>query len=219
MWINGKIYKYVRAPRKGLKVHLGPGYRCYLNGWLNVDANITAKIDLFANLSDPLPFHKNSVSVLYTFNVLQHLPYSRVEPIFKEIYACLEPGGYARISVQNWGNAAIAYAETRMDWFGEWPRAYESLGGKFVNFLLCAGEVKHGFDFGLLSELLGRAGFAEITESKPCETARPDIFGEAVVMEHESCPDLPHQIVVEVRKEPDELIFPDISPRMEGHAK
>lgn len=55
MWINGRIYRYFRAPAKGLRVHIGPGPNCYLQGWLNVDANIiTAKIDLWANLVDPL---------------------------------------------------------------------------------------------------------------------------------------------------------------------
>lgn len=201
MWINGRIYRYLRAPKKGLRVHLGPGHRCYLKGWLNVDANIvTAKIDLWANLLDPLPFKHNSIRALYSFSVLQHLPYFRVEPLLKEIYCCLEMGGYARIAVPHVGNAAKAYVENRTDWFGVWPIAYESMGGKFENYCLCAGEVRRLFDYSLLAELLARAGFSDIVESAPLKTELPDVFGEAVAMEHESYPSLPHNVVVEVRK-------------------
>lgn len=201
MWISGRYFKYCRAPKNGLRVHLGPGHNCYLKGWLNVDANIiSAKIDLWANLLDPLPFKPNSVKVLYSFSVLQHLPYSRLEPLLKEIYDCMETDAYLRIAVVHAGNAAIAYANNRTDWFGTWPIAYESIGGKFENFLLCAGEIKRFFDFGFLSELLVRAGFTDVMESAPLQTAFPDVFGEAIKMEHESCPDLPHHVVVEVRK-------------------
>ncbi len=201
MWISGRYFRYFRAPRRGLRVHLGPGKNCYLRGWLNVDANIvSAKIDLWANLLDPLPFKPNSVKALYSYSVLQHLPYFRLEPLLKEIHECMEPGGYLRIAVVHGGNAAIAYAENRTHWFGTWPIAYESMGGKLENFLLCAGEIKRIFDFGLLSELLVRAGFTEITQSAPLQTGYPEVFGEAIKMEHESCPELPHHVVVEVRK-------------------
>ena len=201
MWINGRIYKYLKAPKKGLRVHLGPGHNCYLSGWLNVDANIvTAKIDLWANLVDPLPFKYNSIKALYSFSVLQHLPYFRVEPLLKEIYCCLEMGGYARIALPHVGNAARAYVENRTDWFGLWPIAYESIGGKFENYCLCAGEIRRLFDFSLLAELLTRAGFSDIVECEPLKTRLPHIFGEAVLMEHESYPSLPHNVVVEVRK-------------------
>ncbi|HVP79579.1 MAG TPA: methyltransferase [Thermodesulfobacteriota bacterium] len=201
MWINGRIYRYLRAPKKGLCVHLGPGRRCYLKGWLNVDANIlTAKIDLWANLEDSLPFRRNSVRALYSFSVLEHLSYFRIEPLLREIYCCLEMGGYARIAVPHVGNAARAYVENRTDWFGMWPMAYESIGGKFENYCLCAGEVRRLFDYSLLAELLGRAGFTKIVESAPLKTELPDVFGEVVATEHESYPSLPHNIVVEVRK-------------------
>lgn len=137
MWANGRIYRYFRAPKKGLRVQLGPGHDRYLKGWLNVDANIvTAKIDLWANLVNTLPFRCNSVKSLYCFSVLQHLPYFHVEPLLREIYYCLEVGGLARIAVLHAGNAAKAYVENRTDWFGTWPIAYESIGGKFENYCL-----------------------------------------------------------------------------------
>ncbi len=201
MWVNGRRYRYFRAPKKGLRVHLGSGRKCYMKGWLNVDANIvTAKIDLWANLVNRLPFRPNSVEALYCFSVLQHLPYFRVEPLLKEIYRCLETGGYVRIAVPHVENAVKAYVENRTDWFGVWPLAYESMGGKFENYLLVAGEVRRLFDYSLLCELCGRAGFTDIVECAPLKTTNPDVFGQAIAMEYESYPSLPHNLVVEIRK-------------------
>src|SRR5947209_5397502 len=76
MKINSMLYKAVRSPSEGLvKVHLGPGQKNYLPGWINVDANLfTAKIDVWANLCDPLPFRDNSVDVFYSHHVIEHLP-------------------------------------------------------------------------------------------------------------------------------------------------
>ncbi len=201
MWASGCYYRYCRAPTNGLKVQLGPGKKCYLHGWLNVDSNaFTAKIDLWANLANRLPFRPGSVSALYSFSVLQHLPFSRIEPLLKEMYRCMAPGGYVRLGAIHAGNAAKAYVENRADWFGVYPIEHRSLGGRFENFLLCAGDIFRFFDFGYMRELLAGAGFTEVMESAPGRTAFPGIFGEAVKMEEETSPDLPHHVVVEMRK-------------------
>ncbi len=50
MRVNGFIYRHFRAPRTpGLKVHLGPGQKNYIEGWVNVDANMfSGKCDVWA---------------------------------------------------------------------------------------------------------------------------------------------------------------------------
>src|SRR5439155_1368995 len=55
MRANGFLYRRFRAPDGGnghvVKVHLGPGQKNYIPGWINVDANVlTAKIDVWADL-------------------------------------------------------------------------------------------------------------------------------------------------------------------------
>jgi len=65
---------------------------------------------------------------------------------------------------------------------------------------MCAGEVRRLFDFSLLAELLARAGFSDIVESAPLKTEYPHIFGEAILMEREAYPSMPHNVVAEVRK-------------------
>ena len=58
MRANAWLYRHARAPKTGIiKVHLGPGQRNYIPGWLNVDANLfTAKIDVWADFRFRLPF-------------------------------------------------------------------------------------------------------------------------------------------------------------------
>ena len=44
MRLNGVIYRRLRAPRSDVvKVQLGPGREHYLDGWINLDANIFTK--------------------------------------------------------------------------------------------------------------------------------------------------------------------------------
>ena len=76
MLLNSKFYKIFRSPKSGVvKVHLGPGKKNYLKGWINVDANIvTAKIDVWADLKYPLPFKDETVNVFYSHHVIEHLP-------------------------------------------------------------------------------------------------------------------------------------------------
>ena len=99
MRVNAKLYRALRAPRSGrVKVHLGPGQRNYLAGWINVDANLlTAKIDVWADLTGGLPFRDATVDMFYSHHVIEHLPDAALAPLFAEMYRCLKPGGCIRI--------------------------------------------------------------------------------------------------------------------------
>ena len=61
MRINAFRHRLLPIGRPITKVQLGPGQRNYLDGWVNVDANfLTAKIDVWADVSGTLPFRKRS---------------------------------------------------------------------------------------------------------------------------------------------------------------
>ncbi|HKT73908.1 MAG TPA: methyltransferase domain-containing protein, partial [Steroidobacteraceae bacterium] len=89
MALNGLLYKQFRAPRSGtVRVHLGPGQKSYLQGWINIDANIfTGKCDLWADLRNPLPFHDGTLDAVYSHHMIEHLP-NMVEHI-ADVARCL----------------------------------------------------------------------------------------------------------------------------------
>jgi predicted SAM-dependent methyltransferase len=201
MTINGQIYRWFRAPRTGnVKVHLGPGQKNYLPGWVNVDANMfTGKCDVWADLRNPLPFPSGSVAAFYSHHVIEHLP--DVRKHLAEIYRCLQPGGVYRVAGPN-GDAAMAkYVAGDSSWFGDFPDKRRSIGGKLENFVFVRQEHLTILTFSFLEELLQDAGFIDITLRLPVrETGYPELFADCLAKEDENDFDSPHTLVVEAVK-------------------
>ncbi len=204
MRVNGWFYRRWRAPRKGVvRVHLGPGQRHYLRGWINVDANrITARCDVWADLRNPLPFPDESVDAFYSHHVIEHLPDLPFH--FREMYRCLKPGGVFRVGGPN-GDAAIRqYVAGDVHWFSDFPDKRSSLGGRFENFIFCRGEHLTILTPSWVEEMARSAGFDEVRVCLPCtETDHPGLFDAAVLStEYEDSPACPHTLIVEGYKSP-----------------
>ncbi len=201
MRINGMIYRNFRAPRKGdLKVHLGPGQEHYIQGWVNVDANMfTAKCDVWADLRRPLPFHDSTVDAFYSHHVIEHLP--NINYHFKEVYRCLKPGGVFRVGGPNGDSAIAKFVEGDKDWFGDFPDKRSSIGGRFENFIFCRGEHLTILTFTMLEEITTNIGFSKTLLCKPVrETNYPELFAECLQEEYESNFQVPHTLIVESQK-------------------
>src|SRR6185312_10984546 len=94
MAVSSRTYRVFRAPRTGtVKVHLGPGQRNYLPGWINVDANVvSARPDVWADLRDVLPFRDGTVDVFYSHHMIEHLPDAMIPFHLREMHRCLKHG-------------------------------------------------------------------------------------------------------------------------------
>lgn len=204
MQISGLLYKNFKCPQRGLKVHLGPGQNNYINGWLNVDSNfLSAKIDVWANLLDRLPFRQESVDIFYSHHVIEHLPDSHLIIHFQEMFQALRPGGGIRIGAPHMGNACRKYIEGDYNWFSDFPSKKESVGGRFMNFIFCEGEHLTALDESYLTEIAEQAGFVDIKFLCPVkETNLVDLGINEVVLSKESESDLsfPHTVILEARK-------------------
>jgi len=205
MRLNAFFYKSFWSPRnkQSVKVHLGPGQEKYINGWINVDSNIfTAKIDVWADLKNPLPFSNETVDCFYSHHMVEHLP--DIERHFCEVYRCLKPGGVYRVAGPNGDSAAQKLTANDFAWFEQhshFPEDRSSIGGKLNNFLMCKGEHVHVLTLSFLTELLISTGFIDIFLCKPVqETYYPAFFQECLATENESDFDTPHTIVVEAYK-------------------
>jgi predicted SAM-dependent methyltransferase len=204
MRLNGMIYKCFRSPRAGLvKVHLGPGQGKYLPGWINLDANfITARLDLWADLRNPLPFRDRSVDAFYSYHVVEHLPDALLPAHFRELYRCLKPGGAIRIGCPSGDGAIQKFVEGDAAWFGDWPDKRRSVGGRLVNFLLCRGEHLSILTYSYLEELASDAGFTEFAGCKPRYQTRfgPLMDSALLASEEETPQDPPMTLVIEAKK-------------------
>jgi predicted SAM-dependent methyltransferase len=204
MAISSRAYRAWFAPTSGtVKVHLGPGQQNYLAGWVNVDANVvSAKLDVWSDLRDALPFRDGTVDAFYSHHVIEHLPDARLPFHLAEMYRCLKPNGMVRIGGPNADTAIRKFLENDHAWFADFPDARNSIGGRFANFVLCRGEHLTILTRSYLEELLAQSGFVEPRVCAPVtETTEPRLFGpEVLSQEFESTPDAPHTLLIEARK-------------------
>lgn len=200
MRVNGMAYKWIRQPREPIRAHLGPGQRRYLPGWVNVDANwLTARIDVWANLLDPLPFRDESVEIFYSYHVLEHLPDEYLITHFRDMYRALVPGGGIRIGGPDTGAACAKYLAGDFEWFSSFPDPHSSIGGRFTNFVFCRGEHLTALSQSYLCEIAQQANFMDIRFCKPCVESSV-VGAEVLETENEDNFEVPHTIILEARK-------------------
>lgn len=165
MKLNGLVYKIFKAPisnnKSIVKVQLGPGQNNYIDGWINVDANIfSGKADVWANLNNQLPFNNDSVDIFYSHHVIEHL--FNLKSHFKQMHNALKPNGRIRIGGPNADSAIKKYIANDTTWFNDFPDERKSIGGKLENFIICRQEHLTLLTFSFLEELLLDAGFKNI---------------------------------------------------------
>src|SRR5262249_21752738 len=187
-------------PKRPICVHLGPGQKNYIRGWVNVDANPwSAKIDLWTDFSRELPFRDDSVKAIYSHHVIEHLTDDMIAAHFAEMYRVLIPGGVIRVGGPNLHSAIVKYLEEDTNWFSDFPRTRHSIGGKLANFIFCANEHLTVLTPSYLTELACNAGFQSPKICKPC--VESNYFGpEVLSKECESDFERPHTILLEARK-------------------
>lgn len=202
MYLNGKIQKNIRNYKGTVKVQLGPGQSNYINGWINVDANMfTAKCDIWADLRNELPFKNESVDVFYSHHVIEHLP--DLQYHFKELYRCLKKGGVIRVGVPNSDSAVRKYIQGDKAWFFDFPDNRNSIGGRLDNYIYCRQEHLSMLTPSYLEELASNAGFKNIKVCLPTkETNYPNLIDNLIFeKEWETDFEFTHTLIIEAIKE------------------
>jgi predicted SAM-dependent methyltransferase len=200
-WPNYWMKKlgYAMRSRNGnrLDLHLGCGTK-YLRGFVNVDANPLQKTDLWLDVRCGLPFATASVDSIYSTHMIEHLYPDELDKLLRECARVLKAEGGMRIVVPSLSSAIIAFQEKRYDWFYDaFPRHFDSLGGRFSNFVFCDGQHRTAFDVSYLDEVLRKAGFMEIAESAEGQSR---LYGKSVPPFEPGDVGLPHSVYVEAFK-------------------
>jgi predicted SAM-dependent methyltransferase len=82
-------------PSPARAVHLGAGGH-RLRGWINVDI-VRDGVDVLADLSTSLPFRSESVALLHSEDLLEHLDLEAGKRLLAECHRVLQPGGVMRL--------------------------------------------------------------------------------------------------------------------------
>jgi len=179
-------------------LHLGCGPK-YLPGFVNIDGNLFNKLDLWLDVRNGLPFSSNTVDSIYSTHMFEHFYPDELQLLLRECLRVLRPGGGIRLIVPNLGSAISAYSRKQSAWFDDsFPRHFDSLGGRFSNFVFCDGQHRTAFDFTYMDEVLRQSGFREVEESAE---GRSRLYGAKVPpYDPGDVRELPHSLYVEAFK-------------------
>lgn len=179
-------------------LHLGCGPK-YLSGFMNIDGNLLNKLDLWLDVRNGLPFPPNSVESIYSTHMFEHFYPDELDRLLRECQRVLKAGGGMRLIVPNLESAIQAYTQNQSNWFYDaFPRHFDSLGGRFSNFVFCDGQHRTAFDFAYLNEILRKSGFREVERSAE---GKSRLYGANVPpYEPGDSTDLPHSLYVEAFK-------------------
>jgi predicted SAM-dependent methyltransferase len=130
--------------------------------------------------------------------MFEHFYPDELPQLLKECLRVLKPGSGIRLVVPSLTSAIVAYGQKRSDWFSNYPRRFDSLGGRFSNFVFCDGQHRTAFDLSYLDEVLQAAGFRDVEESAE---GRSRLYKENVpAYEPGDSRELPHSLYVEAFK-------------------
>lgn len=188
----------MRKPVGTRHLHLGCGPK-YLPGFVNIDANPRQRLDLWLDVRNGLPFPSNSVDSVYSTHMFEHFFSGELNKLLSECWRVLKPGGGVRLVVPNLASAIMAYNQGRSEWFSDsFPRRFDSVGGRFANFIFCDGQHRTAFDFGYMQEVLGAAGFERVEE---LSETKSKLYGEQPpAYEPNDSRELSHSLYVEAFK-------------------
>ena len=97
---------YRKAYRNGqINLHVGAS-AVRLEGWLNTDIRPPS---LYLNVSRHLPIQDNSVSYIFSEQLIEYLPMDATLSFVKECYRILLPNGILRITNEDMGAFTRAY--------------------------------------------------------------------------------------------------------------
>jgi predicted SAM-dependent methyltransferase len=136
-----------------MKLNLGCGLD-KKQGYINIDIRREVNPDLIWNLENiPYPFETNSVEEIIAKDVLEHIPFRKVENILKEWFRILKPQG--KLYIQTPDLIAICYKVILNNNYTWKDISYWVYGGQDYN----ENFHKSGFTIPTIRKLLESIGF------------------------------------------------------------
>jgi len=160
-----------------IKLNIGAGKgHPVVPGWTIVDIG-GPNTDVKVNIScTALPFEDDTVSIIFTSHMLEHIYPKDINFVLSEFYRVLKPKGLLRIIVPDIKQASEAYVKNDIEFFHKADMSYrnpkEPIGGLFCNWVYSIKKqpsITNGhvncFDMEYMSFLLKNVGFKDIVQS------------------------------------------------------
>ncbi len=142
-----------------MRLHLGCGDN-YIAGWVNID--IAGKVDLLADLRNPLPFMGQSISFIFSEHFIEHLTYDEGLNFLAECYRVLKPEGVVRISTPSLDYLIECYERRKIWIFSDMGWTPQS-PCKFINEGMRLWGHLFVYDFEELVNSFQKTGFCKIS--------------------------------------------------------
>lgn len=159
-------FKWKRLSKnKIIKIELGSGAKMGTKGWTTVDLNPVA--DIRWDLKKGIPLSNNSVDIIYSSHLLEHISYKQLIRFLEECRRVLKINGEFSVCVPNFRLYIDAYLEGRLfkDRESWWKPGLIDTGSSIdqLNYVMYMnGEHNYMFDDENLIKTLAKAGFKRI---------------------------------------------------------
>ena len=165
----GSILTNLRVPRilrsgTDIKLEIGSGPVRGKNGWVTMD--LTPQADLCWDLRNPLPFPDNSIAVIHSSHLLEHLYHPELMKLLRECWRVLKSGGVCSVCVPDARIYIQGYLKPDTfdrSHFTYAPAVASDCRMDIINYIAyMGGHHKHMFDEDNLCHILSSAGFASV---------------------------------------------------------
>jgi hypothetical protein len=143
-------------------------------GWINSDVKDEPGVDLVCDIRRSLPLETASIDCAVSIHALPELAYPEIVPALEELHRVLKPGASLRLALPDLQRGIDAYLRGDDDYFQVDPDEVRSRGGRFVVHMLWYGYSRTLFTPDFALELLGKAGFVDLSECSFGRTASGD---------------------------------------------
>lgn len=173
-WPRVMLFWLSRRPKN--KLHIGCG-KNYLAGWVNADITPFAELIIF--LQWRIPFRDESLSLVFSEHVLEHVSLHVAKKHLRELHRVLKPGGIVRIAMPDLDDIISCYLDDwkRADWVN-WPEySYVQSRVQAINMAFREWGHQYLYNREEIVRLLAEAGFSKINFALPGVSHLPGLCG------------------------------------------